>query len=219
MGRLSGKKEYGLSKIRIAVFAPGGGSNLQALVDAIESGYIDAEIRVVVSNRKEAFALERARKHKIEALYITPVDCKDGKEYFKKISEEIDKREINLICLAGFLLMIQPDFIRKYKERIMNIHPALLPGFGGKGMYGRRVHETVINSGAKYSGCTVHFVDEELDHGPIILQETVSIDTDDTLETLEEKIHKVEHKLYPKAIRLFVEGKLSIEGHKVKIKD
>ena len=204
-----------MSKIKIAVFAPGGGSNLQAFVDGIESGYIEAGIRVVISNRKEAFALERAKKHNIEALYVTPVDCKDSGEYFNKLSKVMESREIDLICLAGFLLMVYPEFIKKYKGRILNIHPALLPCFGGKGMYGRRVHEAVIQSGAKFSGCTVHFVDEEYDHGPIIIQRVVPVLDNDTPETLAARVLKEEHKAYPEAVKLYVEGKLEIKGRRV----
>ncbi len=208
-----------MSDIRIAVFAPGGGSNLQALIDAVEAGVIDAEIAVVVSNRKEAYSLERARKHKIEALYVTPVDCRDGSEYFRKLSSEMAERKIGLICLAGFLLRLQPEFIREYKGRIMNIHPALLPGFGGKGMYGHHVHEAVIKSGVKQSGCTVHFVDEEYDHGPIIIQKVVDVHVDDTPETLAGRVLEQEHKAYPEAVKLYVEGRLEMRDGKVIIGD
>jgi len=188
------------------------------LIDAVQAGYINANIRVVVSNRKESFALERAKKHKIEALYVTPVDCRDSKEYFTKLIKFMEEREIDLICLAGFLLMIQPELVRKYKGRILNIHPALLPSFGGKGMYGHHVHEAVIKSGAKYSGCTVHFVDEEYDHGQIVLQRVVPVHDDDTPDTLAERVLKEEHKAYPDAVKLFVEGKLEIKDRKVIIK-
>ena len=211
-------RELELSNNKIAVFTSGKGSNLQALIDAVQAGYINANIRVVVSNRKESFALERAKKHKIEALYVTPVDCRDSKEYFTKLIKFMEKREIDLICLAGFLLMIQPELVRKYKGRILNIHPALLPGFGGKGMYGHHVHEAVIKSGAKYSGCTVHFVDEEYDHGQIVLQRVVPVHDDDTPDTLAERVLKEEHKAYPDAVKLFVEGKLEIKDRKVIIK-
>ena len=207
-----------MSNKKIAVFTSGNGSNLQALIDAVQAGYITADIRVVVSNRKESLALERAKKHKIEALYVTPVDCRDSKEYFVKLTRFMEERQIDLVCLAGFLLMIQPELVRKYKGRILNIHPALLPGFGGKGMYGHHVHEAVIKSGAKYSGCTVHFVDEEYDHGQIVLQRVVPVHDDDTPDTLAERVLKEEHKAYPDAVKLFVEGKLEIKDRKVIIK-
>lgn len=207
-----------MSDTRIAVFSPGNGSNLQALIDGVEAGDIAAEIKVVVSNRKDALSLERARKHGIEPLYITPVDCKDAVEYFNKVSKELEARGINLICLAGFLLKISPEFIRKYKGRILNIHPALLPGFGGKGMYGHRVHEAVLESGVKFSGCTVHFVDEEYDRGPIITQRVVQVMDDDTAETLASRVLVEEHKAYKEAVKLYVEGRLEIKGRRVVVK-
>lgn len=201
--------------IKIGVLVSGGGTNLQAIIDSCESGYIPGRVVVVISNRKDAYALERAKKHNIPALFINPKDYKNLDEYSEKISEELIKKEVDLVCLAGFLLKLSPEFVRKFKNRIMNIHPALLPSFGGPGMYGHHVHEAVIKSGVKITGCTVHFVDEEYDHGPIILQKAVEVKDDDTPEKLAERVLKEEHKIYPEAIKLFAEKKLEIIDGKV----
>ncbi|MGB2705766.1 MAG: phosphoribosylglycinamide formyltransferase [Candidatus Omnitrophota bacterium] len=200
--------------MNIAVFISGSGTNLQAIIDAISSGRISAKIALVVSDNKDAYALERAKKAGIETFVLAPGGFKTREDYDREIVKELEKKKIDLIVLAGFMRLLSPYFVKKYKNRILNIHPALLPLF--KGTHGIR---DAFESGAKKTGVTVHFVDEKLDHGPIILQEAVNIDADDTLGTLEEKIHKVEHKLYPEAISLFVEGKLKIEGPKVRIKD
>ena len=201
--------------IKIGVLVSGGGTNLQAIIDSCESGYIPGRVVVVISNRKDAYALERAKKHNIPALFINPKDYRNLDEYSEKIAEELIKKEVDLVCLAGFLLKLSPEFVRKFKNRIMNIHPALLPSFGGPGMYGHHVHEAVIKSGVKITGCTVHFVDEEYDHGPIILQKAVEVKDDDTPEKLAERVLKEEHKIYPEAIKLFAEKKLEIIDGKV----
>ena len=150
------------------------------------------------------------KKANVETFVLSAKDFKSREDYDKEIIKELEKRSVRLVVLAGFMRLLSPYFVRQYKNKIMNIHPALLPSF--KGTHGIK---DAFEYGMEMTGVTVHFVDGELDHGPIILQEAVSIDGDDTLETLEEKIHKVEHRLYPKAIRLFVEGKLKIEGRKV----
>ncbi len=196
--------------MNIAVFVSGNGTNLQAIIDAISRGEIKAKIALVVSDNKDAYALVRAKKANVETFILSAKDFKSREDYDKEIIKELEKRNVRLVVLAGFMRLLSPYFVRQYKNKIMNIHPALLPSF--KGTHGIK---DAFECGMEMTGVTVHFVDEELDHGPIILQETVSIDGDDTLETLEEKIHKVEHKLYPKAIRLFVEGKLKVEGRKV----
>lgn len=196
--------------MNIAVFVSGNGTNLEAVIDAISRGEIKAKIALVVSDNKDAYALVRAKKANIETFVLSPKDFKSREDYDKEIIKELEKRSVRLVVLAGFMRLLSPYFVRQYKNKIMNIHPALLPSF--KGTHGIK---DAFECGMEMTGVTVHFVDEELDHGPIILQETVSIDGNDTLETLEEKIHKVEHRLYPKAIGLFVEGKLKIEGRKV----
>ncbi len=196
--------------MNIAVFVSGNGTNLEAIIDAISRGEIKAKIALVVSDNKDAYALVRAKKANVETFVLSPKDFKSREDYDRKIIKELEKRSVRLVVLAGFMRLLSPYFVRQYKNKIMNIHPALLPSF--KGTHGIK---DAFEYGMEMTGVTVHFVDGELDHGPIILQEAVSIDGDDTLETLEEKIHKVEHRLYPRAIRLFVEGKLKIEGRKV----
>lgn len=204
--------------IRIAVLASGRGTNLQAIIDATESGYIPGKVVVVISDKKDAYALERARKHGIEPLFLDPSLCSSREEYDRLLGDEIEKRKVDLICLAGFMRILTPSFINRFRNKIMNIHPALLPSFGGVGMYGERVHKAVLNSGAKITGCTVHFVTEEVDGGPIIIQEAVPVLDDDTPESLAERVLEHEHRIYPEAIRLFAEGKLEIVGKRVKIR-
>lgn len=198
--------------MNIAVFVSGSGTNLQAIIDAVSRGEIKAKIALVVSDNKDAHALERAKKSGIETFILNPKGFVSRQVYDKEIIKELEKRKIDLIVLAGFMRLVSDYFIEKYKNKVLNIHPALLPSF--KGTHGIK---EASEYGVKKTGVTVHFVDEHLDHGPIILQETVSVEDNDTLKTLEEKIHKVEHELYPKAIQLFVDGKLKIKGRKVKI--
>lgn len=195
-----------MKKIRIGVLVSGNGSNLQALIDASRTEVLScAEIVLVISNKKEAFALKRAQQANIETLFLDQKLFSSRTDYFQKICEEMKKREVELICLAGFLLKCEPNLIRCFQNRILNIHPALLPKFGGKGMYGMRVHEAVIRSGEKESGCTVHLVDEEYDHGPILLQRKVPVLAGDTAETLAQRVLKEEHLAYPEAVRLWIE--------------
>ncbi|MGQ9723650.1 MAG: phosphoribosylglycinamide formyltransferase [Candidatus Jordarchaeum sp.] len=204
----------------IAVLVSGRGTNLQAIIDAVESGYIKANISVVISSRKDALALQRAREHGIEAIYIDPQEFwrdKEHKEekrveYDKKIIAELEKRNVDLVILAGYMLMLSPYFVQKYKNRIMNIHPALLPSFPGV-----NAQKQALEYGVKYTGATVHFVDAEMDHGPIIIQDVVPVYDDDTEETLSERILEKEHKIYVEAVKLFMEGKLRVENRKVKI--
>ncbi len=203
--------------IRIAVLASGGGTNLQSIIDACESGYIDGTVVAVISNKEGAYALERARMHGAEAILI-PSRGKKRREHEKEVMTELDRIKPDLILLAGYMRMLTPDFIERYSGRIMNIHPALLPCFGGKGMYGENVHRAVLDSGAKVSGCTVHFVTPEVDGGPIIVQRCVPVLEGDTVETLKARVLEEEHKAYPEAVRLFAEGRLSIEGNLVRRK-
>ncbi len=200
--------------MNIAVFVSGSGTNLQAIIDFIASGKISAKIVLIVSDNKDAYALTRAKKHNIDTFVLNSKGFKSREDYDKEIIKELKKKDVDLIVLAGFMRLISPYFINMYKNKIMNVHPALLPSF--KGTHGIK---DAFEYNVRKTGVTVHLVDAELDHGPIILQETVDVEDNDTLETLEEKIHKVEHKIYPKAIQLFVEGKLKIEGRKVRIKE
>jgi len=196
----------------IAVLCSGSGSNLQAIIDAVKSGYVKATIALVVSDKKDAYALERARSAGIETLYLDTKKYATREDYDRAIAESLKTRNVGLVVLAGFMRLMSPYFVNEYKGRMVNIHPALLPAF--KGTHGVR---DALEYGAKVTGPTVHFVDEKLDHGPIILQRAVEIRDDDTEETLVERIHGEEHKIYPEAIKLFVEGRLKVDGRRVKI--
>jgi phosphoribosylglycinamide formyltransferase-1 len=204
--------------IRIAVLASGSGSNLQALIDAWEVGSIKAKFSLVFSNVQEAKALERAEAHGIETVSITSKGYKGTREqYDEQILNLCQDKKIDLICLAGYMRILTPVLIKPFLYRMMNIHPALLPKFGGEGMYGHHVHEAVIAAKEKESGATVHFVTEGVDAGPIILQGTVPVSVKDTAETLAEKVLKVEHQIYPEAVRLFCEGKIKVVDGRVKV--
>lgn len=202
---------------KIAVLISGGGTDLQSIIDAIESKEIvGAEIAAVVSDKKGAFGIERAEKHGIKTYVF------DRKEYKGKVSDEVLnllRGEVDLIVLAGFLSILNGDLLHEFKDKIINIHPSLIPSFCGNGMYGLKVHEKAIEYGVKISGCTVHFVDEGTDTGAIILQKAVDVLDDDTAETLQKRILVEEHKLLPKAVKLLVEGKVKKAGRRVIIKN
>ncbi len=200
--------------LRIAVFASGKGSNLRAILDAIQEKRVrGAEVVAVLSNNSDAGALEIAREHGILAIHINRKMFATDDEFDRKLLSVLADAKTNFIVLAGYMKKINPAIVRQYRNRMLNIHPALLPAFGGSGMYGARVHEAVLASGAKYSGATVHIVDDAYDHGPIVLQQQVDIAPGDTPDSLAARIHEVEHKLYPEAIRLFAEGKVTINAH------
>jgi len=207
-----------LQKVKIGVLISGGGTNLQALIDNIEKGLINGEIAVVISDKKGVYGLERARKHGISAIEIDKREFNDRNDFMKAIINELESHEVELVVLAGFLSILSSDFIEKYRNRIMNIHPSLIPAFCGKGYYGQRVHKAVLEYGAKISGATVHFVDEGADTGPIILQEAVKVEEGDTPESLAARILNVEHRLLPQAVKLYCEDKLIIDGRKVSIR-
>ncbi|RQD89714.1 phosphoribosylglycinamide formyltransferase [Methanosalsum natronophilum] len=192
----------------IAVLASGRGSNLQSIIDNIENGYIpNASVKLVVSDVNKAYALQRAKKHSIESLYLNPLEFKSKKEYEKLLIENLQKRGIDLVLLAGYMRLLGNSFILQYKNKIMNIHPSLLPSFKGLD-----AQKQALEYGVKVSGCTVHFVDEGMDSGPIILQEAVKVCENDTVTSLSERILEKEHIIYPEAVKLFVEGKLKVEG-------
>lgn len=198
--------------MNIAVFVSGNGSNLQALIDAAKKGELaNGRIVLVVSDKPGAYALERAKKAGIKTFVLEAKGFGSREEYDRRVMEELKASKIELIALAGFMRLLSDKFIDEYYGRILNVHPALLPSF--KGTHGIK---DAFDYGVKITGVTVHFVDKELDAGPVILQSCVEISEDDDLETLEEKIHKVEHKLYPEAVRSFAQGKLKIEGRKVR---
>ncbi len=197
---------------KIAVFASGFGSNLQALIDYNTDEDLGGDIVLVFSNNTEAFALKRAKKHSIRAEVVDPSGFADRQDFETEILKILKEEEIDLIVLAGYMFLLTPLIIGEYKNRILNIHPALLPSF--KGTHGIK---DAFECGVKLSGVSVHFVDAELDNGPIIIQVPVFISQDDTLIKFEEKIHKVEHKIYPQAVKLFCEDRLKINGRKVEI--
>ncbi len=202
-----------MSTLRIGVLASGRGSNFQSIIDQIESKRLNSEISLLITDNPSAFAIERAKKHGIEYLVIIPKEFRSKDEFFMKIAEELKKKDVGLVILAGFMRVVGKPLIDAFPNQIMNIHPALLPAFPG--LHGQR---QALEYGAKISGCTVHFVDDGIDTGPIIIQAAVPVFQDDTEDTLSERILRYEHKIYPKAIQLFSEGRIAVEGRKVKIK-
>ncbi len=197
---------------RIAVFVSGFGSNLQALIDYSKSNDLHGDIVLVFSNNKDAYALKRAKENKIKAVFMDPSACGTRKQYDMKIIELLEEEKIDLVVLAGYMFILSHEFVCKFKNKILNIHPALLPSF--KGAHGIK---DAFEYGVRVTGVTVHFAEEALDSGPIILQEALSIGQDESLEGLEEKIHRIEHRIYPLAVKYFCEDKLKIDGRKVKI--
>jgi len=200
--------------LNLGVLASGRGSNFQSIIDEIEKGSLIAEIRLLIVDNPSAYAIERAKKHSIECIYINPKEFDSKHSFFMHIAEELKQRDVELIILAGFMRIVGKPLIEAFPNRIMNIHPSLLPSFPG--LHGQK---QAIDYGVKISGCTVHFVDEGIDTGPIIIQASVPVSPDDTEETLSERILKMEHKIFPEAIRLYAEGRLKVEGRVVKVKD
>lgn len=199
--------------LNIGVLASGRGSNFQSIIDEIEAGKLNASIKLLIVDNPNAYAIERAKKHSIEYLYINLKDFKSKDGFFLKITDELKNRHVELVILAGFMRIVKKPLIDAFPNRIMNIHPALLPSFPGL-----HSQKQAVDYGVKISGCTVHFVDEGMDTGPIIIQAAVPVSSDDTEETLAARILKLEHKIFPEAIRLYAEGKLKVEGRVVKIK-
>jgi phosphoribosylglycinamide formyltransferase 1 len=200
--------------VNLGVLVSGSGSNLQSIIDNIEKGTLPAKIRIIISNTPGAFAIERARKHGIPAIVIEPRGFNSREEYDQKVVDTLKSHEVELVVLAGFMRVLTPLFLQAFPMRIMNIHPAILPSFPGT--HGQK---KAFDYGVKFSGCTVHFADEGVDTGPIIIQGIVPVYDTDTEETLSRRILKEEHRIYPKAIRLYAEGKLQVEGRKVRVKD
>ena len=200
-----------MKKVRIGVLVSGRGSNLQAIIDNIEAGRLSAEIAVVISDQPDAFSLERARKHNIPAVHVSAKGYKGRREeYDALLVQELQKHDVELVCLAGFMRIITPVLLKAFPGRILNIHPALLPAFPGL-----HVQMAALKHGVKFSGCTVHFVDENMDTGPIIIQAVVPVLDNDTEDSLSARILEQEHKIYSRAIQLYAEGKLRIEGRRV----
>jgi len=201
--------------LRCAVFASGGGSNFQALLDRKQSGDLHVEFVLFIGNNSTAGAFERARKHNIPSVHLAPSHFPTEEEYTAKLLKLLQDYSVDLIILAGYMKKLPSDVVSLFRNRIVNIHPGLLPSFCGKKMYGIKVHEAVIEYGVKITGVTVHFVDEQYDHGPIILQEPVKVLDSDDAHTLAERVLKVEHGSYWRAIEEIARGRLRVEGHRV----
>lgn len=198
--------------MNIAVFASGRGTNFSAIAKAVKKGFIKANLSLLVCDNPQAAVIAKAKRAGVKIALVKREDFAEKKDFEKRITQYLEEYKIGLIILAGFMRMLSAEFVQRHKGSIINIHPALLPSFkGSKGI------EDAFDYGVKVTGVTVHFVDEKMDHGAVILQQQVRIEEGDTLESLEEKIHKIEHRLYPQAVKLFTEGKLRIRGRKVKI--
>jgi len=195
--------------VKIGVLVSGSGSNLQAIIDNIEAGRLDAQIRIIVSNLPEVYALERARKHGIPSL-VLPHKGMKREEFDRKLVEVLRSHDVELVVLAGFMRIVTPVLLRAFPMRVMNIHPALLPAFPGT-----HVWQAEVDYGVKFAGCTVHFVDEGTDTGPVIMQAVVPVYDEDTADTLNARILKQEHKIYSQAIQLYAEGRIKIQGRRV----
>jgi phosphoribosylglycinamide formyltransferase-1 len=201
----------------VGVLASGRGTNLQAIIDAIDAGKLDAQIAVVISNKKDALALERARKHGLPSVFLDPAPFTgrpDSREaYDRALLDVLRQHDVELVLLAGYMKIVTPVLVKAYENRMMNIHPALLPSFPGLD-----AQKQALAHGVKVSGCTVHFVTEGVDEGPIIVQAAVPVLEDDTPETLAARILQEEHKIYPKAVQLYAEGRLQVDGRVVRIR-
>ena len=198
----------------IAVLASGRGTNFEAIAKAVKRGYIKANLKVLITDKENALVRERAKRFKVKDIFIDPKNFKSRQDFDREIVKILKKEKINLVVLAGFMRIITPYFVKAFKNRILNIHPAILPSFRGVNAI-----ERAYNYGVKVTGVTVHLVDEGVDTGPIILQEALKIREKESLQSLEERIHKLEHRLYPLAVKLFLERRLKIKGRKVEIKD
>jgi phosphoribosylglycinamide formyltransferase-1 len=201
-------------KVPVGVLISGSGTNLQAIIDAIEAGKLDATIEIVLSNKQDAYGLVRARQHRIPVEVVSHRDFVSRETYDEALVTRLRSRGVDLVVLAGFMRLLSAVFVRAYSNRIMNIHPALLPSFPGL-----NVQQKAVEHGVRFSGCTVHFVNEECDEGPIIIQAVVPVFPDDTAETLAARILEQEHKIYPRAIQLYAEGRLKVIGRKVWVEE
>ena len=201
-------------KLTIGVLVSGSGSNLQSIIDKIEEGTLDASISIVISNISDAYALERARRHNIKSVVVDHRQFKTREEFEKKLIDLLRAHSVELVIMAGFMRILSSLFLQTFPSRIMNIHPALLPSF--QGLHGQK---QAFDYGVKFSGCTVHFADDGVDTGPIIMQAIVPVFDNDTADTLQQRILKEEHRLFPQAIQFYAEGRIQIEGRKVRIID
>lgn len=201
--------------LRWAIFASGGGSNFQALIDRREAGDLQVDLALLIGNNSAAFAFERARKHGVPGLHIAPSRFPDEPSYVARLLGVLKDHRIDCIALAGYMKKIPGQVVAAYSNRIVNIHPALLPAFGGPGLYGEKVHQAVLDSGAKVSGITIHFVDDVYDHGPIIFQATVPVLDDDDAHSLAERVLAVEHASYWKVLAAVSSGRIAVRGRRV----
>lgn len=206
-----------MSRVKIAVLISGSGSNLQALMDSIKLGEIDGDIKLVISNKKGVYGLERAETNNIKTYVIDRETYAEQKQRDNLLLDLLESNKIDLVVLAGYLAMVPENVINRYRNKIINIHPSLIPSFSGKGFYGGNVHRAAVERGVKITGATVHFVNEETDGGPIILQEIVKVDVKDTAEDVQKKVLEVEHKILPYAVKLFIERRLRVVDNKVEI--
>ena len=202
---------------KIAIFASGGGSNFKAIYEKIISGYIPAEISIVVSDNPNCGAIKFAKKNTLSTFIINKTRYPNLNTRNMILKQNLIKAEVDLICLAGYMKMIPINIVLHFENKILNIHPALLPDFGGKGFYGMKVHEAVIQSNATESGATIHFVDDKYDHGPIVAQEKVIIELDDTANSLAERVLSIEHRIYPELVKAFCENRIVWENNQPKI--
>ena len=205
--------------LRVVVMVSGGGTNLQAIIDGVKAKEItNTELVGVVSNKKDAYALERAKQNEIPAVCVSPKDYKNREAFYDALLETVDGFTPDLIVLAGFLVVLPKQMIEKYRNRIINVHPSLIPSFCGKGFYGLKVHEAALERGVKYTGATVHFVNEIADDGPIILQKPVAVQPDDTPEILQKRVmQEAEWLILPRAVSLFCDNKLEVKGRTVRV--
>ncbi len=204
-------------KMRVAVFASGRGSDFLSLVRASEERELGWEVVLLITNNSEAGAIDKARQHFIPYKYISRGDFEHREDFIAELLGVLDKNRIDLIALAGYLRKIPKELIHRYRHRIINIHPALLPLFGGKGYYGKRVHQAVLEAGCKVSGVTVHFVSEDYDEGRIIAQRCVPVQDDDDIESLSSRVLEVEHQLYPEVVTWFAQNRISIKNNRVMV--
>lgn len=205
------------SPMRLAVFASGGGTNFQAILDAIDDGDLPATPVCCVSDTPDAGALDRAERHDIPTHVVPPRDHSGETAFGEALLDRLSHHDVTFVALAGYMIKVPRNVVDAYRGRMTNVHPALLPAFGGQGMYGMNVHEAVIDYGVHWTGVTVHLVDEDYDHGPVVLQEPVPVYADDTPEGLADRVKTVEHQLYPYALRLFAEDRLEIDGRTVAV--
>jgi phosphoribosylglycinamide formyltransferase 1 len=205
--------------MRLAVFASGGGSNFGAILNGVSTGRVPAEVVLLVADRPGIGAVERAVAAGVPVRVIAPADHTDADAFARALLAVLDDHAVDFIALAGYLRMVPRAVVARFRHRMLNVHPALLPAFGGHGLYGRRVHEAVLAHGAKVSGASVHLVDDEYDTGPIVLQDCVPVLDIDTPESLAARILTVEHRLLPEALRLFAEGRVAVEGRRVRIEN